>query len=94
MTRKTALKNKVRYIAVALRRHGRRPHRLRRHRECPWQGPDQGPDRGRVDIAQANNDGYQWNIGNPGLHSGRYYARALPTPQCKAANSVTLQAQA
>ncbi|MBS1879331.1 MAG: hypothetical protein JST31_07455 [Actinobacteria bacterium] len=46
-----------------------------------------------MDTAQANNEGYEWNLGNPGLHSGRYYARALPTPLCKAANSVTLRAQ-
>ncbi|HEY2715680.1 MAG TPA: hypothetical protein VGI73_05615 [Solirubrobacterales bacterium] len=45
-----------------------------------------------MDLAQANNEGYEWNMGNPGLHSGRYYARALPTPLCKAANSVTLRA--
>ncbi len=46
-----------------------------------------------MDLAQANGDGYEWNMGNPGLHSGRYYARALRTPLCKAANSVTLRAQ-
>ncbi len=46
------------------------------------------------DTAQANNDGYQWNIGSGELTEGRYYARALPTPQCKPANSVTLKAQA
>ena len=46
-----------------------------------------------MDLAQANNEGYEWNMGNPGLHSGRYYARAARTPQCKAANSVTLRAQ-
>jgi hypothetical protein len=45
------------------------------------------------DTAQANNDGYQWNIGGGELTEGRYYARALPTPQCKPANSVTLKAQ-
>ncbi len=45
-----------------------------------------------MDLAEANNEGYEWNMGNPGLHSGRYYARALPTPFCKAANSVTLRA--
>jgi hypothetical protein len=46
-----------------------------------------------MDLAQANNEGYEWNMGNPGLHSGRYYARAARTPECKAANSVTLRAQ-
>jgi hypothetical protein len=59
-------------------------------------GPTQQPrtdQRVAMDIAQANNDGYQWNIGNPGLHSGRYYARATRTPNCLPANSVTLRAQ-
>jgi hypothetical protein len=46
-----------------------------------------------MDTAQANNDGYQWNIGNPGLHEGYFYAHVNATPQCKAANSVTLAAQ-
>ena len=46
-----------------------------------------------MDTAQANRDGYEWNMGNPGLHSGRYYARATVKPGCKAANSVTLRAQ-
>jgi hypothetical protein len=46
-----------------------------------------------MDLAQANNDGYQWDMGNPGLHTGRYYARALKTPHCLAANSITLHAQ-
>jgi hypothetical protein len=46
-----------------------------------------------MDTAQANNDGYQWNIGNPGLHEGRFYAHVNATPQCKAANSITLMAQ-
>ncbi|MEZ5186215.1 MAG: hypothetical protein R2720_10755 [Candidatus Nanopelagicales bacterium] len=46
------------------------------------------------DIAQANNDGYQWNMGNPGLEPGNhYYARATKVPGCKAANSVTMTAQ-
>jgi hypothetical protein len=46
-----------------------------------------------MDLAEANGDGYMWNLGNPGLHSGRYYARATHTPKCHAANSVTLRAQ-
>jgi hypothetical protein len=46
-----------------------------------------------TDTAEANNDGYEWNMGNPGLHSGRYYARATRTPNCLPANSVTLHAQ-
>lgn len=46
-----------------------------------------------MDTSQANGDGYEWNMGNPGLHRGRYYARAVATPECSAANSVTLRAQ-
>jgi hypothetical protein len=46
-----------------------------------------------MDLAEANGPGYEWNMGNPGLHSGRYYARAVRTPNCLAANSVTLRAQ-
>jgi hypothetical protein len=46
-----------------------------------------------MDTAQANGDGYMWDMGNPGLHSGRYYARATAKPGCRAANSVTLRAQ-
>lgn len=48
----------------------------------------------RVDmtVSGTKDEGYEWNLGNPGLHSGRYYARALPTPFCEAANSVTLRA--
>jgi hypothetical protein len=46
-----------------------------------------------MDTAQANRDGYEWNMGNPGLRSGRFYARAVATPNCLAANSVTLRAQ-
>ena len=46
-----------------------------------------------MDTSEANGDGYQWNMGNPGLHSGRYYARATRTPHCLPANSVTLRAQ-
>jgi len=46
-----------------------------------------------MDTSSANGDGYEWNMGNPGLRSGRYYARAVRTPNCLAANSVTLRAQ-
>jgi hypothetical protein len=51
-------------------------------------------DRVGSDIAQANNDGYQWSMGNLGLEpGGRYYARATRIPGCKPANSVTLISQ-
>jgi len=59
-------------------------------------GSKQSPrtdQRVAMDLAQANGDGYEWNIGNPGLHTGRYYARATRTPNCAPANSVTLRAQ-
>ncbi len=46
-----------------------------------------------MDLAEANGDGYMWDMGNPGLHSGRYYARATHTPRCRPASSVTLHAQ-
>jgi hypothetical protein len=46
-----------------------------------------------MDTAQANGDGYQWDLGNPGLHEGRFYAHVNATPWCKGANSITLDAQ-
>ena len=46
----------------------------------------------QVGMDTSSEDG-SWDMGNPGLHSGRYYARAARTPHCRAANSVTLRAQ-
>ncbi len=46
----------------------------------------------RVAMDTTGEDG-EWNIGNPGLRSGRYYARAVRTTECLGANSVTLRAQ-
>lgn len=46
----------------------------------------------RVGMDASAEDG-EWDMGNPGLHSGRYYARATVKPGCKSANSVTLRAQ-
>lgn len=46
----------------------------------------------QVGMDTSSEDG-SWDMGNPGLHSGRYYARATRTPQCRAADSVTLRAQ-
>jgi len=46
----------------------------------------------RVGMDTAAEDG-EWNMGNPGLRSGRFYARAVRTPNCLAANSITLRAQ-
>lgn len=133
MTRTTALKNKTRFLAVAVAAAavaltglagtasaaGRAPTKVLIQAEsggffgsvkspkleCKSErtvvlykqlGSKQRPatdEEVGMDTAQANRDGYEWNMGNPGLHSGRYYARALPTPFCKAANSVTLRAQ-
>jgi len=50
-------------------------------------GTDQ---RVAMDTTEENGE---WDLGNPGLHFGRYYARAIATPQCRAANSITLRAQ-
>ena len=46
----------------------------------------------RVATDTSGEDG-AWNIGNPGLRSGRFYARATRTPACLPANSITLRAQ-
>ncbi|MDX6624843.1 MAG: hypothetical protein QOE75_2775 [Solirubrobacterales bacterium] len=46
----------------------------------------------RVAMDTTGEDG-EWNIGNPGLRSGRYYARAVRTPDCLGASSITLRAQ-
>lgn len=45
-----------------------------------------------TDIAQANNDGYEWNIGQPGVSGKKIYARAGKIPGCKADNSRTITA--
>lgn len=44
------------------------------------------------DIAQPNNDGYQWNTGSTGVKRGKVYARAGKIPGCKAGLSKTIQA--
>ncbi len=45
-----------------------------------------------TDIAQANNNGYEWNIGQPGVSGKKIYARAGKIPGCKADNSRTIRA--
>ena len=45
-----------------------------------------------TDIAQANNDGYEWNIGQPGVSGKKIYARAGKIPGCRADNSKTITA--
>jgi len=51
--------------------------------------PDPGSDKYiGSDIAQANNNGYQWNTGNTGNTShGSYYAHAKKIPGCLAGTS-------
>jgi hypothetical protein len=46
----------------------------------------------RVLTDTAEEDG-EWNTGNPGLRSGRFYARATRAPGCKPANSRTIPAR-
>ena len=46
-----------------------------------------------MDTSGAAENAYEWNMGNPGLRSGRYYARAVASPNCPGVNSVTLRAQ-
>jgi hypothetical protein len=45
-----------------------------------------------TDIAQANNDGYEWNIGQPGVSGKKIYARAGKIRGCQADNSKTIRA--
>jgi hypothetical protein len=44
------------------------------------------------DLAQPNNNGYQWNTGSTGVHNGKVYARAPRIEGCKPDNSRTIQA--
>jgi hypothetical protein len=58
-------------------------------------GREQSPRHDKFinsDIAQANNDGYQWNTGSTGVHHGKVYARAGRIDGCKPDNSKTIQA--
>jgi len=44
------------------------------------------------DIAQANNNGYQWNTGSTGVHHGKVYAHVGRIDGCKPDNSKTIHA--
>jgi hypothetical protein len=44
------------------------------------------------DIAQANNNGYQWNTGSTGVHRGKVYAHVGRIAGCKPDNSKTIHA--
>ena len=57
-------------------------------------GNEQNP--GREDVVASDTSELQgnhgaWSIGNPGLSSGKYYARAGKKPGCKADASKTIQ---
>lgn len=39
------------------------------------------------DTASSNGNRYMWSTGNTGAGSGKFYARATGTPECKADNS-------
>ena len=55
-------------------------------------GSQQKPKSDKVvgtDTAERNGDRYQWSVGNPGV-SGKIYARAGKTPDCKADSSNTI----
>ena len=42
------------------------------------------------DNASQSGDRYQWSIGNPGVQGEQIYAKARPTPECKADTSKTV----
>ena len=44
------------------------------------------------DLAQPNNNGYQWNTGSTGVHHGKVYAHIGRTDGCAPDNSKTIQA--
>ncbi len=44
------------------------------------------------DLAQPNNNGYQWNTGSTGVHHGKVYAHIGKIDGCTSDNSRTIQA--
>ncbi|MEX0755602.1 MAG: hypothetical protein WD556_10890 [Actinomycetota bacterium] len=57
-------------------------------------GREQRPSRDRKvanDTASLNGDRYEWNTGNTGFESGKFYARAGKTPDCQPDNSKTVR---
>jgi hypothetical protein len=44
------------------------------------------------DLAQPNNNGYQWNTGSTGVHHGKVYAHIGRIEGCTSDNSKTIQA--
>jgi hypothetical protein len=58
-------------------------------------GPDPKPSSDKFinsDLAQPNNNGYQWNTGSTGVHHGKVYAHVGRIEGCKPDNSRTIQA--
>ncbi len=43
------------------------------------------------DTSSLNGDRYEWETGNTGAPNGKYYARAVQTPLCKADSSQTVR---
>lgn len=43
------------------------------------------------DTSSLNGDRYEWETGNSGAPNGKYYARAVQTPLCKADSSKTVK---
>jgi len=43
------------------------------------------------DTSSLNGDRYEWETGNTGAPNGKYYARAVQTPLCKADSSKTVR---
>lgn len=45
-----------------------------------------------TDTAQANNDGYEWNMGQPGVSGKKIYAKAAKIPGCQGDRSKVIVA--
>ena len=56
-------------------------------------GSVQNPSTDQRILTDTTEDDGQWDTGNPGLRSGKFYARAKRTNECKGANSKTIPAQ-
>ncbi|MEX2275468.1 MAG: hypothetical protein WEA10_07925 [Actinomycetota bacterium] len=57
-------------------------------------GREQRPSRDNrlyMDTASLSGGRYEWDTGNTSANDGKYYARATPTPDCKADNSRTVR---
>ena len=66
----------------------------RRVKVYKQRGSEQNPRTEEVvgrDTSERVGDHGEWNIGNPGLSNGKYYARAGKKPGCKADASKTIR---